>query len=44
MDVQLPQSELDLGHVAPIGLVFVGRGKRVPSPDHTVFDYFAVLG
>ena len=22
---------------------FVGRGKRVASPDHTVFDYFAVL-
>lgn len=24
--------------------VFLGRGRRVPSPDHTVFDYFAVLG
>lgn len=23
---------------------FVGRGRRIPSPDHTVFDYFAVLG
>ena len=22
---------------------FVGRGKRVPSLDHTVFDCFAVL-
>jgi hypothetical protein len=22
--------------------VFLGRGRRVPSPDHTVFDYFLV--
>ena len=36
---------------APVGphdwltrTVFIGRGRRVPSPDHTVFDYFAVLG
>jgi hypothetical protein len=23
-------------------LVIVGRGRRIPSPDHTVFDYFVV--
>lgn len=23
-------------------LVIVGRGRRVPAPDHTVFDYFVV--
>lgn len=22
--------------------VFIGRGRRIPSPDHTVFDYFIV--
>ena len=22
--------------------VFIGRGSRIPSPDHTVFDYFIV--
>lgn len=34
---------------APVGphdwltrYVIVGRGRRVPSPDHTVFDYFVV--
>lgn len=36
---------------APVGphdwltrTAFVGRGRRVAAPDHTVFDYFAVLG
>ena len=35
---------------APVGphewltrTVIVGRGRRVPEPDHTVFDYFAVV-
>jgi len=23
-------------------LAFVGRGTRIPAPDHTVFDYFVV--
>jgi hypothetical protein len=23
--------------------IIVGRGRRVPDPDHTVFDYFAVV-
>ncbi len=24
--------------------VFIGRGRRIPAPDHTVFDYFVVTG
>lgn len=24
--------------------VIVGRGRRIPAPDHTVFDYFVVTG